>query len=67
MMSRFFAPSPRREGSKLTRERLTQAQVMLNPDTNVPSISAELGFLPTPFHKAIGDGRLKTSLAEQPF
>lgn len=57
----FFAPRPRREGFKLTRARLAQAQTMLDSGTDVPRISAELGVLPTTLHKAIGDGRLKKS------
>lgn len=57
----FFAPKPRREGSKLTGERLARAQSMIDGGADVPSISAELGVLPTTLHKAIGDGRLKKS------
>lgn len=57
----FFAPKPRREGSKLTRQRLAQAQSMLDSGSDVPRISAELGILQTTLHKAIGDGRLKKS------
>jgi hypothetical protein len=57
----FFAPRPRREGSKLTDERLAQAQRMLDGGCEVPRISAELGVLQTTLHKAIGDGRLKKS------
>ena len=57
----FFAPKPRREGPKLTRERLARAQSMLDSGSDVPRISAELGILQTTLHKAIGDGRLKKS------
>jgi len=55
----FFAPKPRRQGSKLTDELLIKAQAMLDGGTAVPHISAELGVLQTTLHKAIGDGRLK--------
>ena len=55
----FFAPKPRREGSRLTHELLAKAQSMLDSGSDVPGISAELGVLPTTLHKAIGDGRLE--------
>lgn len=58
----FFAPKPRRQGSKLTDEILTKAQCMLDAGAAVPHISAELGVLQTTLHKAIGDGRLKKKL-----
>jgi len=59
----FFAPKPRREGSKLTRELLAQAQSMMDGGTDVPRISTALGVLQTTLHKAIGDGRLKKTAA----
>jgi len=55
----FFAPKPRREGSKLTAGLLAKAQSMLDGGAAVPRVSAELGVLQTTLHKAIGDGRLK--------
>ena len=55
----FFAPKPRREGSKLTDELLTKVQSMLDAGAAVPHISAELCILQTTLPKAIGDGRLK--------
>ena len=55
----FFKPAQRREGSKLTPERLTQAQGLLDGGRSVPEISREMGVLKSTLHKAIDDGRLK--------
>lgn len=55
----FFKLAPRREGSKLTSERLAQAQVLLDTGRSVPEISQEIGVLKSTLHKAIDDGRLK--------
>ena len=55
----FFKPAQRRPGSKLTPERLTQAQGLLDAGRSVPQISQELGVLKSTLHKAIDDGRLK--------
>jgi len=55
----FFKPPQRREGSKLTPERLAQAQVLLDAGRSVPEISQEMGVLKSTLHKAIDDGRLK--------
>lgn len=55
----FFRPAQRREGSKLTPERLTQAQSLLDGGRRVPEISRELGVLKSTLHKALDDGRLK--------
>lgn len=57
----FFKPAPRREGSKLTPERLAQAQSLLDAGRSVPEISREIGVLKTTLHKAIDDGRLRQS------
>lgn len=57
--SAFFVPSKRREGRKLTAERLTRAQTLLDQGDGVPKISADLGVLPSTIHKAIGAGRLQ--------
>ncbi len=38
----FFAPAARREGSRLTVERLAQAQRLLGQGQRVPQISAQL-------------------------
>ena len=55
----FFKPAKRKVGTKLTPERLTQAQNLLNQGFTVPQISQEMGVLKTTLHKAIKDGRLK--------
>lgn len=55
----FFKPPAKRQGSRLTAERLVQAQGLLDQGWSVPRISAELGVLATTLHKAIDDGRLK--------
>ncbi len=55
----FFKVSERKGGSKLTTERLAQAQRLLDQGCSVPEISQEMGVLKTTLHKAIDDGRLK--------
>jgi transposase len=55
----FLAPAVKRKGSKLTPERLVQAQAWLDEGRGVPEISAQLGVLPTTLHKAIDGGRLR--------
>jgi hypothetical protein len=55
----FFQPAPKRQGHRLTPERLAQAQGMLDEGCSVPRISAQLEVLATTLHKAIDDGRLK--------
>jgi transposase-like protein len=55
----FFVPKVRARASKLTPERLAQAQALLDQGRAVPAISSQLGVLQTTLHKAIGDGRLK--------
>jgi len=55
----FFQPAPKRQGHRLTPERLAQAQAMLDQGSSVPQISAQLEVLPTTLHKAIDHGRLK--------
>jgi transposase len=57
----FFAPPRKRQGNKLTPERLAQAQTLLDQDQRVPVISTLLGVLATTLHKAIDDGRLRQS------
>jgi len=54
----FFTPAPRREGARLTRERLGEAQRLLDQGQSVPQISAALKILPTTLHKALDQGRL---------
>lgn len=55
----FFAPAPKRQGHRLTPERLAQAQALLDEGRSVPQISAQLKVLATTLHKAIDHGRLK--------
>lgn len=55
----FFQAPARRQGSRLTPERLVEAQRLLDQGQPVPAISAALGVLPTTLHKALGDGRLR--------
>jgi len=62
----FFAPAARREGSRLTAERLAQAQRLLDQGQRVPQISAELSILPSTLHKAIDDGRLHLAKKKTP-
>ena len=55
----FFKPPARRQGSRLTPERLAEAQRLLDQGRRVPEISAALGILPSTLHKALDDGRLR--------
>jgi hypothetical protein len=55
----FFKPAARRQGHRLTPERLVQAQAMLDEGQSVPAISAQLNILASTLHKAIDHGRLK--------
>jgi len=61
----FFKAAQRQGGSKLTPERLVQAQELLNQGRSVPVISQELGVLKSTLHKAIDDGRLKQSVKKR--
>ena len=61
----FFKAARRQGGSKLTPERLVQAQELLNQGRSVPVISQELGVLKSTLHKAIDDGRLKQSVKKK--
>lgn len=55
----FFTPPKRREGHRLTAERVVQAQALLDQQIPVPEISRQLNILTSTLHKAIDDGRLK--------
>ena len=55
----FFAPAARREGSRLTPERLVEVQRLLDQGQRVPQLSAQLHILPSTLHKALDDGRLQ--------
>jgi transposase len=57
--SAFFKPAARRQGHRLTSEKLAQAQALLEEGKTVPTISAQLGILVSTLHKAIDGGRLK--------
>jgi hypothetical protein len=57
--SAFFKPPARRQGHRLTPERLAQAQALLDEGKSVPAISAPWDILAGPLHKAMDDGRLK--------
>ena len=61
----FFKPARRKQGSKLTPERLAQAQSLLDLGGSVPAISQEMGVLKSTLHKAIDDGRLKQSIKKK--
>jgi len=55
----FFAPRPRRRGSKLTPERLAEAQGLLDEGLEVREAARALGILPNTMHKALRAGRLQ--------
>jgi hypothetical protein len=55
----FFKPAARRQGHRLTPERLVEVQVLLDQGLSVPEISRQTGLLMSTLHKAIDDGRLK--------
>jgi len=57
--SAFFKPPARRQGHRLTPEKLAEAQALLDQRKSVPAVSAQLGILASTLHKAIDDGRLK--------
>jgi len=61
----FFKAAQRKAGSKLTPERLVQAQARLDEGRSVPVISQELGVLKSTLHKAIDDGRLKQRIKKK--
>jgi transposase len=55
----FFKAAPRRQGHRLTAEKLVEAQALLDQGQRVSQISPGLGILSSTLHKAIDDGRLK--------
>jgi transposase-like protein len=55
----FFKPPARRQGHRLTPERLVEAQALLDQGLSVPEISRQMGILASTLHKAIDEGRLK--------
>ena len=62
----FFAPPVKRQGHKLTPERLVEAQTLLDQGQRVPAISKQLGVLPSTLHKAIDSGRLRQAEKKTP-
>lgn len=54
----FFAARTRRQGSKLTPERLLEAQALLDEGLQVHEVARALEILPNTMHKAIRAGRL---------
>jgi len=54
----FFKPPARREGHRLTPDRLAEAQRWLDQGQGVRQISAQLNVLSSTLHKALQDGRL---------
>lgn len=54
----FFVPKARREGSKLTNEKLEQARALLAQGQPLPVVSAQTGVLSDTLRKAIAAGRL---------
>ena len=57
--SGFYRPAARRQGHRLTRERIVEVQGLLDQGWSVPEISRATGLLATTLHKAIDQGRLK--------
>jgi transposase len=55
----FFKPPAKRQGHRLTPERLVQAQELLDQGRSVPQINPEMGVLASTLHKAIDHGRLR--------
>jgi transposase len=56
----FFTPKPRREGSKLTAEKLDQARLLLQQGHALPTVSQHTGVLTDTLRKAVAAGRLPT-------
>ena len=54
----FFAPKPRREGSKLNAQKLEQARLLLLNGHPLPVVSQQTGVLIDTLRKAIAAGRL---------
>jgi hypothetical protein len=64
--SGFFKPAARRQGHRLTPERLAQAQSLLDQGEAVPAISQQMNILASTLHKAIDSGRLKPLKKKRP-
>lgn len=61
----FFQPPRKRQGHKLTSERLKEVQALLDLGESIPAISAQVGVLQTTLHKAIDCGRLRWQRLEK--
>ena len=57
--SAFFKSPARRQGHRLTPQRLEEAQALLDQGSSVPEISRHMDILASTLHKAIDQGRLK--------
>ena len=55
----FFKPAARRQGHRLTPQRLLEVQALLDEGQSVPQISRQTGLLASTLHKAIDQARLK--------
>lgn len=55
----FFKPARKRQGKRLTPERLQEAQTLLDQGASISAIHAQLGVLATTLHKAIDSNRLR--------
>lgn len=55
----FFKPPARRQGHRLTPERLVEAQALLDQGQSVPEISRQMDILASTLHKAVDQSRLK--------
>lgn len=62
----FFKPAARRQGHRLTPERLVEVQALLDQGLSVPEISRQTGLLASTLHKAIDQGRLKQLKKKMP-
>jgi hypothetical protein len=62
----FFKPPARRQGHRLTPERLAEAQGLLDQGQSVPQISQQLNILSTTLHKALDHGRLQRAKKKTP-
>lgn len=61
----FFAPAKPRTGSRLTPEKLEEAQALLDRGQEVPEVGRRTGVLANTLHKAIRAGRLRRPVLEK--
>jgi hypothetical protein len=62
----FYQPAARKQGTRLTPERLVEAQAWLDQGLGVPAISERTGVMKSTLHKALDDGRLKAPSKKKP-